>query len=279
MIELVDTHCHIQEASNQSGGDVFMQEKWLKAGYSDPGKLIKDAQAAGVNRLICVGCTLNDSQMAQNLAQQQHLTWCSIGIHPHEAKDHMDEATRSAFAKLLKKPKVVAIGECGLDYYYNHSPKADQFKVLEFQLQVAQDNKLPLILHIRDAFDDFWPVFDNFKTLRGVVHSFSAHPKQLDEALQRGLNIGLNGIMTFTKDEQQLAAAKLVPLNKLLLETDAPFLTPHPYRGRICEPKHVGVTAEFLANLRGESLEQLAKATTDNAITLFNLKEKESHVV
>ncbi len=105
------------------------------------------------------------------------------------------------------------------------------------------------------------------------MHSFSAHPKQLEQALKRGLYIGLNGIMTFTKDEQQLAAAKAVPLDRLLLETDAPFLTPAPYRGTICQPKHVCVTAEFLAQLRGEELAELAATTTDNATTLFKLKE------
>jgi TatD DNase family protein len=273
-MEFVDTHCHIQEASQETGGDAFMQEKWSKAGFSDPRSLIDGAKAAGVTRLICVGCTLKDSQMAIELANKNTGCWSSIGIHPHEAKDHLDKAAQTAFEKLTIQPKIVAIGECGLDYFYTHSPKADQLKVLEFQLQLAQDNNLPLILHIREAFDDFWPVFDRFKALRGVVHSFSAHPKQLDEALSRGLYIGLNGIMTFTKDQQQLAAAKQVPLNRLLLETDAPFLTPVPQRGKICQPKHVVLTAEFLAELRVVDLAELAASTTHNAITLFNLKEQ-----
>ncbi len=272
-MEFVDTHCHIQEASTETGGDEFMRRKWAEAGFSDPSALIANAAAAGVTRLICVGCTLQDSQLAAKLAAKDQHCWASVGIHPHEAKDHLDKASQIAFEELLKLPKIVAIGECGLDYFYAHSPKADQLKVLEFQLQLAQDHDLPLILHIREAFDDFWPLFDRFKGLRGVVHSFSAHLPQLEQALSRNLYIGLNGIMTFTKDAQQLEAAKQVPLNRLLLETDAPFLTPSPYRGRICEPKHVVLTAEFLADLRGESLSDLASATTLNASTLFKLKE------
>jgi len=272
-MEFVDTHCHIQEASQEKGGDVFMQEKWLVAGYDDPQQLIDNAVKDGVTRLICVGCTFKDSEMAVNLANSDEHCYASIGIHPHEAKDHLAKTTQLEFANLLQKPKVVAIGECGLDYYYNHSPKNEQLALLSFQLQLASDHNLPVILHIRDAFDDFWPVFDQFAGLSGVVHSFSSNSGDLEQALSRGLYIGLNGIMTFTKDPKQLTAAKQVPLNRLLLETDAPFLTPYPYRGRICEPKHVCVTAEFLAKLRGEELAELADASTHNATTLFKLQE------
>jgi len=143
--------------------------------------------------------------------------------------------------------------------------------VLKFQLDLAQEFNLPLIFHIRDAFEDFWPIFDQYKGLKGVVHSFTANTKELEEVLARGLCVGLNGIMTFTKQANQLAAAKAVPLDKLLLETDAPFLTPAPFRGTICEPKHVRVTAEFLSHLRNESLEDIAAATTQNAAQLFKL--------
>ena len=167
--------------------------------------------------------------------------------------------------------KVVAVGECGLDYYYNNSPKKHQIELLEFQLNLAQKHELPLVFHVRDAFDEFLAILSHFEGVRGVVHSFTANKATLDKCLDRGLYIGLNGIMTFTKDEEQLAAAKAVPLDKLLLETDAPFLTPTPYRGTICEPKHVRDVAEFLSSLRGEPLEQLAAATTQNAERLFNL--------
>jgi len=143
--------------------------------------------------------------------------------------------------------------------------------MLRFQLNLAQVHNLPVIFHVRDAFDDFFAILDDFKTIRGVIHSFTADTVTLDKCLNRGLYIGLNGIMTFTKDQNQLNAAKALPLNRLLLETDAPFLTPAPYRGTICQPKHVVVTAEFLAKLKGITLEEIAVATTQNAKRLFNL--------
>jgi TatD DNase family protein len=270
-MQLTDTHCHIHEATASLKGDEFMHSKWHKAGHTDATKLIADAEKEGVNRLICVGTTLDDSKLAVELVQQYPQCWASIGIHPHESKDHNSNEHLDEFAKLVRKPKVVAIGECGLDYYYEHSSKDQQRKILEFQLELAQKHQLPLIFHVRDAFDDFFAILDHFQGVRGVVHSFTANTAILDKCLNRGLYIGLNGIMTFTKDEAQIAAAKKAPLQNLLLETDAPFLTPKPFRGTICEPKHVRVTAEFLSDLRGESLEELATATTRNATELFNL--------
>lgn len=234
--------------------------------------MIKEAAAIGVDRLVCVGTTLEDSKAAIKFAQDRENCWATIGIHPHEAADHLkNPETFKAFAGLADEAKVVAIGEAGLDFYYNHSPKAEQIKLLRLQLELAQKHDLPLVFHVRDAFDDFWPIFDEYKSLKGVIHSFTSNKAVLKEILERGLYVGLNGIMTFTKSQDQLAAAKAVPLSKLLLETDAPFLTPTPFRGTICEPKHVRVTAEFLAKLRGESLEQITEATTQNAKTLFGL--------
>jgi len=130
----------------------------------------------------------------------------------------------------------------------------------------------PVDVCFATAWKDFWRIFDSYQGLRGVVHSFSSGTKQLDAALGRGLYIGLNGIMTFTRDEAQLQAARQVPADRMLLETDAPFLTPAAHRGDICEPKHIVDIAEFLAKLRGESTGELSKSTTDNAVRLFNLK-------
>ncbi len=271
-VNFVDTHCHIHEAGTNTAGDQFVRDKWAKSGITDSAPLIREAAEAGVTRLICVGCTLRDSELAIDLASKQPTCWASIGIHPHEAKDHLELVVQRAFAELVKKPKVVAIGECGLDYYYNHSDKPDQIKLLEFQLELAQKRNLPLIFHIREAFRDFWPVFDQYRGLIGVVHSFSSDRRDLEQILSRGLYVGLNGIMTFTKSAEQLEAAKAIPLDKLLLETDAPFLTPAPERGTICQPKHIVRTAEFLAGLRDETTAEIASATTQNACDLFSIK-------
>lgn len=255
MIELFDTHCHIQESSASVDGDDHTNKLWAKIGHPNPADMVHDAVQQGVTRMMCVGCTLQDSERAIAVAMSIENVWASIGIHPHEAKAHLeDPKVLERFAFLAKEPLVKAIGECGLDYYYEHSLRDDQQTILRFQLELATKHNLPVIFHVRQAFDDFWPIIDEYKGVRGVLHSFTATSKQLQKALDRGLYIGLNGIMTFTKSEEQLAVAKAVPTDRMLLETDAPYLTPKPYRGNICLPKHTRVTAEFLAHLRGESL-------------------------
>ena len=278
-MQFTDTHCHIQEILGWD--DTTRQEqsvtaKWHKGGITDPDAVVAEAESDGVTRMICVGCTVEDSQLAVAFAQHRPQIWASIGIHPHEAAQYINDSKKlDAFAATAIRPKVVAIGECGLDYYYNHSPKDAQITMLRFQIELALKHGLPMIFHVREAFKDFWAIFDEYVhrgfTIRGVIHSFSATEKELDEALERGLYIGLNGIVTFTREEAQLAAAKKVPASKLLLETDAPFLTPRPYRGTICLPKHVRLTAEFLADLRGETLEEVARYSTSNARALFKL--------
>lgn len=268
-MDLVDTHCHIQEAPFSDQHDAT-RKLWTKAGNPLPDDLIARAKEQGVTRFVVVGCSFQDSERAVALARGREDMRASIGIHPHEASVHLEKPELlDGFAKLAADPAVHAIGECGLDYYYEHSPREDQIKILRFQLDLAVKYNLPVIFHVRDAFADFWPIFDEYEGIRGIIHSFTASQKELDQILARGLHVGLNGIMTFTKSEEQLAAARAVPLEKLVLETDSPFLTPNPYRGTICEPKHVRVTAEFLANLRSESLDEIASATTRNARRLF----------
>ena len=269
-MEFVDTHCHIQSAGQMSG-ERTTRELWAKAGDTSVDEIVARAQEAGVSQMICVGCDVADSELAIECVKTRENLYASIGIHPHEAQQYTDDQEAlDRFAALATAEKVVAIGECGLDYYYAHSPREQQVKVLEFQLDLAKEHNLPLIFHVRDAFDDFWPIFDNFKGVRGVLHSFTDNQANLEKAVQNGLYVGVNGIATFAKNETQLSMYKLIPLNNLLLETDAPFLTPVPYRGTICEPKHVVLTAEFLASLRGDTVPEIARATTQNARQLFS---------
>ncbi len=271
-MDLVDTHCHIQSAGLKKG-ERITRELWAKSALT--GDVMVDAAAkAGVTRLLCVGCDLEDSRLAVEFAQHHESCWASIGIHPHEAQHyapHSEADSLIDFAALAHQPKVVAIGETGLDYYYEHSPKSDQIQILEFQIELALAADLPLIFHVRDAFDDFWPVFDAYKDVRGVLHSFTDSADNLTKALERGLYVGVNGIATFAKNPDQLAVYRSVPLTNLVLETDAPFLTPTPYRGTINEPKRVSAVADFLAELRGEDRQQLAEATTGNARKLFDI--------
>lgn len=269
MIDLVDTHCHLQELEQAL---TPTHDKW----FADKAERTVDsvltaAHEAGVNRMICIGTTAADSALAVQVADEYDGVFASIGIHPHEAKLHRDAAVQRDFAALAGRHKVVAVGECGLDYYYNHSPRKDQEALLRFQIELALEYDLPLSFHVRDAFDDFWPVFDSYSGVRGVLHSFTDSPENLEKALERGLYIGVNGIATFVRDEAKSVIYRTIPQRALLLETDAPYLTPSPHRGKVCESKHIRVTAEFLCELRGESLEELANATTANAKQLFRL--------
>lgn len=275
-VQLFDTHCHIQESAPLKPGQDdkdHTNKLWSKLGYPTPAELVHEAAKHHVSGMMVVGCDLRSSEQAIVVASSVKNTWASIGIHPHEAQAHLDKPARlEQFAALASDVHVKAIGECGLDYFYDHSPKEAQVKILRFQLDLAQKHNLPLIFHVREAFDDFWPIFDEYEGLRGVLHSFTDTADNLQKALEKGLYVGVNGIMTFTKDAAQLKMVTSIPTDRMVLETDAPYLTPAPYRGTICEPKHVRVTAEFLAELRGESLPELAAYTTQNAHALFDLK-------
>ncbi len=247
---LVDTHCHIHESD-----------------YSlDSSEVVARAVEAGVTKMICVGTSIESSRQAIDFAHGSDTIFASIGVHPHDTKDGFAIDALSG-----RSQNIVAVGEIGLDYFYTHSPKEVQIKALKTQIVVALKYNLPIIFHVRDAFDDFWPIFDQYPGIRGELHSFTDTKENLDEALKRGLYIGVNGISTFTKDAAQQAMYDSIPLDRLLLETDAPFLTPNPFRGKVNEPAYVRNIAEYHAKRRGISVDQVAKATTANAHALFAL--------
>lgn len=246
---LIDTHCHIHEVDFPLPVDEVLQR----------------AAASAVDKLMCVGTSEASSKAAIAFAAMHDNARASIGVHPHDTKDGY-----SAIATLAgTSDKIVAVGEIGLDYFYTHSPKELQIKALEDQINIALSHNLPIIFHVRDAFEDFWPVFDAHPGIRGVLHSFTDSKENLDRALAKGLYIGVNGISTFTKDEAQKAMFDSIPLNRLLFETDAPFLTPVPFRGKVNEPAFVRNVAEYHANRRDISVDEIASATTANAQKLF----------
>lgn len=260
-MHLVDTHCHIHEDSYPL----------------DVVAVINDAKEAGVRKLIAVGTTAATSQEAANLASEHENIWFSIGQHPHEAKD-FGQAEKQIMQDLAGKDKLVAVGEIGLDYWYAHSTVSQQESALRWQLDLATQHNLPVIFHNRgskdkpqDAFDDLWKILEDYPKIRGVVHSFSANEHILDQIMQRNLAVGINGIMSFTKDTQQLQALDLVPIDRIVLETDAPYLTPPPFRGSINEPKHLVEVAKFVAERKGISLGDLADITSDTVRKIFNI--------
>lgn len=269
--ELFDTHCHIQSIGLKQG-ERTTRELWAKQSGLTADAVVAGAVQEGVTGMICVGCDLEDSQLAVDFVQKYENCWASVGLHPHEAKHYAGKFDKlEAFSGLVTQTKVVAIGECGLDYYYNHSSASAQKEILHYQLELAFKHDLPVIFHVREAFDDFWEIFDNYQDIRGVLHSFTDTADNLFKAQERGLYIGVNGIATFTKDNKQLEALKTLSQDRLLLETDAPFLTPEPFRGSINEPKRLGAVADFMSRLRGEDRQELAKATSINARKLFGI--------
>ena len=246
---LIDTHCHIHES------DFPLPIEDVLAHAAD----------AEVQKLICIGTNEQSTREAISFAETHDNTWASIGVHPHDTKDGYDEIAALAGTS----DKIVAVGEVGLDYFYTHSPKEMQIEALKHHIEIALKHDLPIIFHVREAFDDFWPVFDSYSGIRGELHSFTDSKENLEKALERGLYIGVNGISTFTKDETQKDTFDSIPLDRLLFETDAPFLTPAPFRGKVNEPAFVRNIAEYHANRRGISVEEIASATTANAEKLF----------
>ena len=282
-MKLIDSHCHIHET------EFFPDPAEQEAVY-------QRAIEAGVG-MLCVATSEQASREALDFVRNRENIWAVLGVHPHAAKSGCaeigellkKECPRSTRAKarasgagaaasnLLRSKaegqappkKVIGIGEIGLDYYYNNSPRDVQIAVLEQQLQWAMDYDLPVSFHVREAFADFWPVFDNFHGIRGVLHSFTDTQANLETGFSRGLYVSVNGISTFTKDTVQQRMYAAIPLEKMLLETDAPFLTPAPLRGKMNEPKFVGRVAEHAAELRGVSASVVSRMTTDNARALF----------
>ncbi len=267
-MNLVDTHCHIHSVK---GKDDHTTSLWLKLGLK-PEEIISRAESFGVNKFICVGTDIADSRLSIEFAAKNSLCYASIGIHPHEAHNFVNASSLKGFEGLLKQKKVVAIGECGLDYFYHHSKPDQQKRLLRFQLDLAVKHNLPVIFHVREAFSDFWPIFDSYsKPIRGVLHSFTDSKYNLEEAIKRGLRVGVNGIATFNKNPGAAEMYRAIPAKLLLLETDAPYLTPTPYRGNINEPKFTKRICEYLAELREEDPNELAAQTSLNAHLLFGL--------
>lgn len=256
-MQLIDTHCHIQASE-------FFTSEQRKTAY-------QQSIDSGVVGMLCVGTDLKSSQEAVEFALSHPGCYAVVGVHPHETRHGID-----GIEELLKKSKhqskrIVGIGEIGLDNFYHHSSTEDQIKALEAQLQLALDYDLPVSFHVREAFDTFWPVLNNFPNTRGVLHSFTDTIKNAEIGIGRGLLIGLNGIATFTKNPDQQVMYRDLPIEKIVVETDSPFLTPAPYRGKMNLPAYVKRVVEHIASERELDANFVATMTTKNAVELFRL--------
>lgn len=252
---LVDSHCHL----NYEGL------------VDDQPAVLARARAAGVGTMLNISTREREWDAVVGVAEREPDVWASVGIHPHEADAHVHVDTARLVAA-ARHPRVIGIGETGLDYYYDHSDRAQQQRGFRAHIAAARETGLPLIVHTRDAEEDTAAILRDEMgrgAFTGVIHCFTASDAFADIALDLGFYISISGIVTFRSARALQETARRLPLEKLLIETDSPFLAPVPHRGKPCEPAFVADTARFLADLRGEALETLAAATSRNFFALF----------
>lgn len=259
---MIDTHCHLN----------------FDAYDADRDTIVAGAAAADVTRIIIPAVDVASTQQAIELSQRYLGVFPTAGVHPNSTANFTEE-TLTQIAELAQQPAIIAIGEIGLDYYRDRSPKHKQMAAFEVQLELAARRELPVIIHNRDASDDVMAVLEQWvqtlpeslKVRPGVLHSFSAPQSIAERALEAGFYLGFTGPITFSKAEDLRKIARQVPLDRLLVETDGPFLTPEPYRGKRNKPEYIPYIVDRLAGLKSIATDDMAAITTGNALRLFRL--------
>lgn len=245
----VDTHCHLTDERIEGGTDAALAA----------------AREAGVTRMVTIGTAHDTSLAALAVAAREPDVWATVGLHPHDAKDGLDW-----MPDLLGGPRVVAVGECGLDYHYDHSDRAVQREAFARQIAWAHERGLALVVHTREAWDDTFAILDEQGTPpRTVFHCFTGGPEEARRCLDRGAWLSFSGIVTFKNADDVRAAAAACPEDRMLVETDAPYLAPVPHRGRANHPALVAHVGAMLAELRGTTVARVAEATARNAEWVF----------
>ena len=251
-MEFIDTHCHIYYDKYQN----------------DITDVINRAKDKNIKHIICVGVDLESSEKSIILSDQYESVFATVGYHPHESKLAVDSYL-DKMLELLKHPKAVAIGEIGLDYYYKHSDKKTQIKVFREQLELAKDLDMPVVIHNRESDKDLYDNLKNLKINNGVIHCYSSDIKYANKIFDLGLLVSFTGILTFSKSLQ--AVVKEIPLEKMMIETDSPYLTPIPFRGKRNEPHMVSLVAEKIAEIKNISIDEVAHVTTETAKNFFGI--------
>ena len=255
-MRLIDSHCHLNYE-----GLVERQDE-----------VLQNARDRGVAGFLNISTRQREWGDIIAVAERESDVWASVGVHPHEADAHPDLGAAS-LVEAANHRRVIAIGECGLDYYYDKSDRAAQRERFEAHIEAAAQTGLPLVVHTRDAEEDTTEILGRAvkeKGIRGVLHCFTGSAALARTGLDLGFYVSLSGIVTFKNAQDLQDTAKWLPGGQMLVETDSPFLAPVPHRGQKCEPAFVADTAAFVAELRGEPLDQLADATTANFFKLFN---------
>ena len=253
---LVDSHCHLDYLERDGDLD----------------EAVERARQAGVGTIVTICTKVSEFETIKRIAERYDDIWCTVGIHPHEAATE-PQVTTAQLLEMAQHPKVVGIGETGLDYYYEHSPREAQKNSFRTHIAAARESGLPLIVHTRDADDDTMEILAEAYAdgaFPGLIHCYSTSPEVAEKALKIGFYISIAGIVTFKRAEELQQTAARLPEDRLLVETDAPYLAPVPKRGKRNEPSYVALTAEKLAELRNDDASRIATVTTDNFFRLFS---------
>lgn len=251
---IIETHCHLD----------YLEAQALE-------QVLQAAQAVKVERIITIGVSPDNLAKVMELAQHHAHVWGTQGIHPHDAKDYSAEVEQQIRIN-AQHSKILAIGEIGLDYHYDYSDRTQQREAFESQLQIAIDLELPVVIHTREADEDTAAILKNFipqMKQRGVIHSFTSGQALAEYCLGEGFCLGFNGISTFKPAENVREIIALTPIEQILFETDAPYLTPVPYRGQTNEPKYLPFIAEKVATVKGIAIEELLPQVWKNSVELF----------
>lgn len=250
---LIDSHAHVDFPQFDKDRDA----------------VIDRARETGLVALVNIGTDLRHSRASVALAEEYDFIYATVGVHPHEAETATAEILDELRA-LARHPKVVAVGEIGLDFYRDYSPRPAQRRAFREQLALAADLDLPVVIHSRDAHEDVLRILSEWKGA-GVLHTYAAGVRRLGEVIDLGFFVGLSGPVTYSKARELRDVARSAPLDRLLIETDCPYLTPEPHRGSRNEPAYVRFVAEAVARARGDDVEHIAEVTTQNACRLFEL--------
>lgn len=252
---IIDSHCHLS----------------YKGSLENIDSVIQNAYDVDVKKFLNIATDFNEFKNIINISSKYENVYYTLGIHPHEANQTSDIVI-DEIKKYIKDPKMLAIGETGLDFYYNHAEKSTQIRSLEMHIETSQETSLPLIIHMRDAENEMIEIFNRKikqKSFNGVIHCFTGSQKFADEMIDLNFYISASGIITFKKSDMLREVFKNIPDNRLLVETDSPYLSPEPLRGKVNQPSHIVHTLELLAKIRNDSYESLCLKTTNNFNNLF----------
>jgi TatD DNase family protein len=255
---MIDSHCHLADLK-------FTDDLLL---------VLKRAEEAGVRRMICIGDSLSESQQCIHLAEKHPELWATCGVHPHVSKDWKDGDFDRLKSMIQSSSRVVAVGEIGLDYHYEFSPIDTQRAVFASQLTLARQLGLPAVVHCREAVEDVWAIVREFEDLKIVLHCCSEPWEAAEQFVATGHFLSFTGIATYKTADVIRDTIKHCPLDRMMIETDAPYLAPVPHRGKRNEPAFVIEVAKLIAEIKGLSLQEIDEATTQNALTFFGLEAR-----